>query len=176
MRKSANPRSPWTATAILLFVLLVFALLSPLAQADSSLKVGDRAADWILADHEGKTITFYQDSGEQPAVLLFWSSWCEACADLMPQLDELQQQLAEQDIRFYALNIWEESAPLNFIRDSEFSFTLLLNADRVARRYKVRRAPGLFVVNGDKSIGYIRRGNSSNEEVLAAIRAAVSAN
>lgn len=171
MRNSALPRSPWTAVAI-----LVLALLAPLAQADSSLQIGDRAADWILADREGKTITFYQDSGEQPAVLLFWSSWCKACADLMPQLDELQQQLADQDIRFYALNIWEDSAPTSFIKDKDFSFTLLFNADRVAKRYKVRRAPGLFVVDGDKSISYIRRGNSSNEEVFEAIRAAAAAN
>lgn len=169
MRKSASLPFPWAIAAILLL-----ALAAPLAQADSSLQIGDRAADWILADGEGKTITFYQDSGERPAVLFFWSSWCEACADLMPQLDELQQQLEEQDIRFYALNIWEDSAPSS-VADMDFSFTLLFNADRVAKRYKVRRAPGLFVVNGDKSIGYIRRGNSSNEEVVEAIREVVAA-
>lgn len=160
-------RSALAATACLLFL--------PMAQADSSLEVGDRAADWILMDHKGKTVAFYQDSDQRPAVLLFWASWCNTCAELMPKLDALQQQLKEYDIRFYALNIWEDAAPSTDLKDEEFNFPLLLNADRVAKRYKVRRTPGLFVVNPDKSIGYIRRGSSSNEEVVEAIKSAVAA-
>lgn len=169
MRNRAALYLARTATVIFTWVLLL-----PLAQAGSTLQIGDRAADWILTDHEGKAVTFYQDSGERPAVLFFWSSWCKDCAELMPQLDELQQQLDQQDIRFYALNIWDDVSPANLVPSRQSNFTLLFNADRVARRYKVRRAPGLFVVKGDKSISYIRRGNSSIEEVVEAIRAAAT--
>lgn len=154
---------------------LGFLLLLPLAYGDSALKVGDRAADWILVDQEGKTVSFYQDSNQRPAVLLFWASWCSSCAELLPELNALQEQLEQQDIRFYALNIWEDAAPSSYVESNDFDFTLLLNADRVAKRYKVRRTPGLFVVNADKSIGYIRRGNSSNEEVLEAIKSVAAA-
>lgn len=145
-------------------------LLLPLAHAGNSLQLGDRAADWILANQEGRTVTFYQDSGQRPAVLLFWASWCDTCVELMAELDELYQQLSQEDVRFYALNIWEESSPLAYLKDKDFNFTVLLNADRVAKRYKVRRTPSLFVVNADKSIGYVRRNISSNEEVVQAIK------
>lgn len=159
-----------TTAAALAFLLL----LSP-AYGDSALEVGDQAADWVLLDQEGKTVSFYQDSNQRPAVLLFWASWCSACAELLPELNALQQQLEQEDIRFYALNIWEDAASSSYLENNDFGFTLLLNADRVAKRYKVRRTPGLFVVNPDKSIGYIRRADSSDEEIFQAIKSVAAA-
>lgn len=157
-----------------LAVLFSALLLASGANAGESLKLGELAPDWILASSRGEHISFYQDSADQPAVLLFWATWCPYCAELMPKLQELRSELADEKIKFYALNIWEDGDPVAHMRDNEFDFTLLLDADQVAKRYNVRATPGLFVVKGDKSIEYIRAKNSSAEEVYSAVKSALS--
>lgn len=156
-----------------LVVLFSALLLSFGAKAGEALKPGELAPDWILPSSRGEHISFYQDSADQPAVLLFWATWCPYSAELMPELQKLRNELGNQKIRFYALNIWEDGDPLAHMQDEDFDFTLLLDADQVAKRYNVRATPGLFVVRGDKSIEYIRAKNSTTEEVYAAVKAAL---
>jgi cytochrome c biogenesis protein CcmG, thiol:disulfide interchange protein DsbE len=155
---------------------LVFPLLLLTAHANAGrpLSTGDRAPDWILPDSQGRPVSFYEDSADQPAVLLFWATWCPNCAKLMPQLEKLRRELADKNIKFYALNIWEDADPIAHMRENNFNFTLLQKADMVAKRYHVRGTPGLFVVNADKSIRYIRDKNSSTPEIYDAVKAALS--
>lgn len=153
------------------FCLLVLAIG---ANAGESLETGDSAPDWILSNGRAEHISFYQDSADHAAVLLFWATWCPNCAELMPKLEKLRSELAGKDIKFYALNIWEDADPAAHMRENGFNFTLLLDADQVAKRYNVRGTPGLFVVDGDKSITYIRDKDSSPEEVYEAVKAALS--
>lgn len=149
-------------------------LLTVGANAGDGLQTGDYAPDWILSNSRGEHISFYQDSADQPAVLLFWATWCPYCAKLMPELEKLRGELADENIKFYALNIWEDADPVAHMQDKGFGFTLLLDADLVAKRYNVRGTPGLFVVNADKSINYIRGKDSSPEAVYSAVKAALS--
>ncbi|MEX1033775.1 MAG: TlpA disulfide reductase family protein [Cellvibrionaceae bacterium] len=143
-------------------------------RAGQALELGDTAPDWILSNSRGEHVSFYQDSADRRAVLLFWATWCPFCAELMPELEKLRAQIESDGVRFYALNIWEDSDPLQHMQNNGFDFTLLLDADQVAKRYNVRSTPGVFVVNADKSIEYIRTKGSSMAEVYRAVEAALS--
>ncbi|MCW8195022.1 TlpA family protein disulfide reductase [Proteobacteria bacterium 005FR1] len=157
----------------LVIVSFLLVGLADLASAGETLELGDRAPDWMLSDSEGEPVSFYQHSDGQPAVVLFWATWCPNCAELMPRLEKLRKELASSDVRFYALNIWEDGDPVAHMENEGFDFTLLLNADSVAKRYRVRGTPGLFVMNRDKAITYVRAGNSSADEVYAAVKSAL---
>lgn len=159
-------------SAFTLFLSLL--MIAGGARAAQPLQVGDRAPDWILSNSQQEHISFYQDSPDRPAVLLFWATWCPYCAALMPELEKLRGELADRNIRFYALNIWEDGDPVAHMQEKGYRFTLLLDADLVAKRYGVRGTPGLFVVNADKSIEYVRGQNSSPRETYRDIKAALT--
>lgn len=163
-----NPRSLRSVLLCLPLLLIAFG-----AEASEALKLGDPAPDWILANGQQENISFYQDSADRPAVLLFWATWCPYCEELMPKLEKLRGELADGGVRFYALNIWEDGDPVAHMKKKGYQFTLLLNADQVAKRYGVRGTPGLFVVDADKSIRYIRGKDSSAGEVYRAVKAAL---
>lgn len=144
--------------------------------AGKPLHVGETAPNWILPNSQGQHVSFYQDSESKPAVILFWATWCPYCAALMPKLHELQQELANDDVAFYALNVWEEGDAVGYMAKHEYQFTLLLNADTVAKHYRVKGTPGLMVVDKDKVIRYIRTKGTSEDDAVAQVRAALLAN
>lgn len=155
-----------------ILTLLTIGLIGT-ATAGESFKRGDQAPDWILPNSEGEPVSFYQDSADRPAVLLFWATWCPYCAELMPELDRLSKELANENVRFYALNIWEDGDPVAFMRDKDFDFTLLLDADSVAKRYEVRSTPGLFVVDKEKQFTYIRPTKNPTKDLYEAVKSAL---
>jgi len=146
------------------------------AYSGQPLELGDRAPDWILQNSQGDYVSFYRDSGDRAAVLLFWASWCRYCAELLPELAELKQQLDKDDVKFYAINIWEDGNPVAYFNRHDYNFTLLLKGDMVAKRYDVSSTPGLIVVDADKTVRYIRAKNTPPEQACDDVKNTLVAN
>lgn len=155
---------------------LILVLLSTSSLAGKPLKIGDKAHDWILPNSSNQQVSFYKDSGDKPAVILFWATWCPYCAELMPELQTLIEEFDSEDVKFYALNVWEDGDPQAYMAKREYDFSLLLNADTVAKRYGVRGTPGLMVVDKNKVVRYVRTKNTSAEDAANQVRAALSDN
>jgi len=153
-----------------LFTMLL--VLAPYAANAEPLNVGDTAPDWTLTKTDGSDMSFYKEAGDKPVVLLFWATWCPYCRALMPELESLKQELDNQ-YRFYALNIFEDSDPVAHMRENNYSFTLLPEADPVAKAYGVKGTPGVIVVSGDKKVLYTRKSGSKPVDVRAAVAAAL---
>jgi thiol-disulfide isomerase/thioredoxin len=153
---------------VIALIALIFA--SP-SFAGRPLEVGAKAPDWILSNGNGQDISFYQDSADQPAVILFWATWCPYCAELMPELKTLQEQFKDTRVKFYALNVWEDGDAPSYMTKHGYDFTLLLNADMVAKRYSVKGTPGLLVVDKDKIVRYIRVKGTSAADAAAEVKA-----
>lgn len=153
-------------------LLLVYLALvcASLARGGEPLDVGDAAPDWILADSQDEFITFYKDSEDKAAVILFWATWCQYCVELMPRLDALKAELKTQDIQFYAINIWEDADPIAYMAKENFDFTLLLQGDMVAKRYGVNGTPGLMVIGPDKTIRYVRAAGTNPDQACAEVK------
>jgi cytochrome c biogenesis protein CcmG/thiol:disulfide interchange protein DsbE len=122
-------------------------------------------ANWSLLDASGENINFYDDAQGRPAVLLFWATWCPYCRALMPYLESLRQEFSDRGVRFYALNIWEDADPIAYMREKNFGFRLMLEADDVAKEYGIKGTPGLIAVDARRKIIYQRRSGTSPEQV-----------
>ncbi len=163
--------NPFRSNTLLLVTLMsLVCCLSGAANAGKSLQVGDKAPNWILATSNGETISFYQNSVGKKSVILFWATWCPYCAEIMPKLEALQEELNDSSVQFYALNIWEDGDALAAIRERTQSFTFLLKADMVAKRYNVQSTPGVYVVGDDRTIQYVREKNTSVEQTYLEIK------
>jgi thiol-disulfide isomerase/thioredoxin len=129
--------------------------------------------NWSLNDVNGETLEYYKDSEENVSVLLFWASWCPFCRSLMPHLQEVADEFREQKVKFYAMNVWEDGDPENYVRENGFTFRLLLMADLVAEDYGVAGTPGLMVVDQSHQLVYVRQSGQSDTEVKEAVKNAI---
>ena len=134
---------------------------------------GEKAPDWILSTANGERISLYAHAEGKQAVMIFWATWCPFCRKLMPELEALREELQDQSVNFYALNVWEDSDPKAYLKDNNLDFILLLQADAVAQRYGVGGTPGLFVMDAEKNITYIRMRGTSNADAVAAVKKAL---
>lgn len=140
-------------------VLLAVALIAAFSSDRLALAAaeGDVAPAWSLASPDGDPIRYPDAAGDKPSVVLFWATWCPYCRALMPYLDDIRGEYAQQGVRVFAVNIKEDADPAQFARESGFDFVYALDGDPVAAEYSVRFTPGLFVVNADGTIAFRRR-------------------
>lgn len=136
---------------------------------------GDAAPNWTLSDPSGRKVELASDAKDQAAVLLFWATWCPYCRKLMPHLQAVADEYEGQPVKFYALNIWEDSDPVAHLKQRGFSFDLLLNAEPVAEAYGVKGTPGLFVLDRQQIIRYIRTSDTPDIDAAEAVRDAIDA-
>ncbi len=131
------------------------------------------APDWTLDAVDGRAIAFHADAAGQPAVLLFWASWCPYCRALFPHLDALRAEYEPRGVRFYALNVWEDGDPAAYMREHGYAMTLLTAADLVAEEYGVTGTPAVFVTDRARRIRYSRGSGEAPRDVVGAVRAAL---
>lgn len=135
----------------------VFALVrTDATAADVTLRVGQPAPAWSLADPAGGMVRFPEDARGRPAVVLFWATWCPFCKALMPHLQEIRERYADSGVQVFAVNIREDGDPVAFVSDSGYDFMVALDGDAVAEQYGVMGTPGLFVVGRDGRIAMNR--------------------
>jgi cytochrome c biogenesis protein CcmG/thiol:disulfide interchange protein DsbE len=150
-------------------ITVIFAVLPRLALALPPW-YGDAAPNWILSDPSGKKIELARDAKDQTVVLLFWATWCPYCRKLMPHLQAVADEFEGEPVRFYALNIWEDADPVAHLKQRGFSFELLLDAEPVAEAYGVKGTPGLFVLDRQHIIRYVRGNDTPDVEAEEAVR------
>lgn len=158
---------------ILLLALLTLTATAFFSHAALPPQPGEKAPDWILTNGAGKSVSLYRDAEAAQVVMIFWATWCPFCADLIPKLETLSSDLNDKTIKFYGLNVWEDADPKQYLQTKAPSFTLLLKAESVAQRYGVVGTPGVFVLDADKTITYIRQRGADSDEVIAFVKAAL---
>lgn len=155
---------------------MILVLLLVLARGTAALGVGDAAPDWALRKPPGAgQIQYHSDSNGQVSVLLFWATWCPFCRTLMPHIQTIADEFRDQPVRFYALNVWEDADPVAYLEEHGFNFVLLLDAEQVAGAYGVRGTPGLFVVDQQHRVRYLRVSGEDDMDVEIALRETIAA-
>ncbi len=146
-----------------LIVFIVSSLLAQLAAAEP-LKVGQIAPNWMLTGLDNETVLLYDEAESgNTTVMVFWTSWCHSCQVLLPGIEKLKKRAGERPIKFYALNIWDESSEDEQTAETPpakkhvTSLKVLPKAENVAERFNVKGTPGIIVVGPDKQIKYIRQ-------------------
>jgi thiol-disulfide isomerase/thioredoxin len=127
-------------------------------------QVNDIAPDFDLAAPDGSRVTLVGLKGNV-VVLDFWGTWCIPCQKAAPMIEALHQKYKDRGVKIFGLAIREanDQNPINYMKEHNLTYGLLLQADSVARTYRVRLFPTYVVIGRDGSIAHITSKNKEDE-------------
>ncbi len=129
------------------------------------------AADWVVETANGRRIALSDEIARgHKVVTIFWATWCRNCRELLPKINALYKQLADQKVTFIALNIWEDNDPLEYMKRNHIDIPLAVRAETIARKYGVRGTPGVFVIGEGGRILYRRRPGNTSDDVMGQVK------
>jgi thiol-disulfide isomerase/thioredoxin len=144
---------------LLLLLLSISMLPVSVAHADElPLNIGGTAANWTLQTSKAEALDYYQDSEDKVSVILFWATWCPYCATLMPHMEVMYRKYRSKGVKFYAVDIYEDGEidPIKYFEDREYTYTMLLEGDEIAKQYGVKGTPAVYVLDKEKKVVYKR--------------------
>ena len=166
-----------TAAALLAGGAAVLNLPAPAAQAqlqqsdDTTSLIGEEAPMFKLPLAGGGKADLSEHLGKDIVVLDFWATWCGPCVYALPQVTEAMDELADQNVVFYAINLREgENKIRRFKKDKDLEFDSPMDArGEVGEAYKVEGIPTTVVIGTDGKIAKVHVGAGPNVgEVLKA--------
>ncbi|MCY3932465.1 MAG: TIGR03435 family protein [Acidobacteria bacterium] len=100
-------------------------------------------------------------------VLEFWATWCVPCVDVIPHLNELENELSGEEIRFVSITDEEAGIVSPFLESVPISGVVGLDLDRsVFRDYGVLAIPTTFLVDKEGVIQAVTRAHDVTKENL----------
>ncbi len=123
-----------------------------------ALRPGDTPPFWTGRDFGGQTLQYPELLAGEPAVVVFWATWCGYCRAFMPYLKDISADYAEHGVTVLAINAKEDGAedPLAYVRGLGFDPIAVADGDPVADAWGIRFIPGLLIVNGDGTVAWQR--------------------
>lgn len=100
---------------------------------------------WNLADLKGKVV-----------LLNFWATWCDSCRTENPSIQKLVAS-EKRDDRFIFLSVLfkdEPSRAMEYLKENNFDFNVLVDDSGLSSKYKVRGVPETFIIDKE---GVIRQ-------------------
>ncbi len=112
------------------------------------------APDFTLKDIDGKTVKLSDYKGKI-VILNFWAVWCKYCLIEMPDFNELDKQLAEENNAvILAVDVQESEATVKkYLNSNNIGLKVLMDTDgAVSQTYGVSGFPTTFFINKDGSL------------------------
>ena len=146
-----------------LLALVAFGFLAP---GGGRPHQGDPAPDFSVALLDGSQVSLGELRG-QVVVLNFWASWCVACRQEAPVLQEAWETYESTGVIFLGVAYKDaKDASQEFVR--EFGLTYGNGFDergRISRAYGVVAVPETFVIDRDGSVAWVRIGEIQTGEL-----------
>ena len=135
-----------------------------------------QAHDVSLIDLDGKTRSLAEFRGA-PVLVNFWASWCVPCLAEMPEIERFEKRMSAEGLKLAMINLEEPpSVVRNFLREYDYSFPALLDAEgAAARAFGVTGLPTSFFLDAGGVIRYERRGRMTTEALEEGYRKAKGA-
>lgn len=98
--------------------------------------VNDPAPHFALPTLEGDTLSMTDLKG-QVVVINFWATWCAPCRVEIPELIEMQDELADDGVRFVGIALEAEAvdAVRAYADDADFNYPIAIDDGEVANRF-----------------------------------------
>lgn len=90
-------------------------------------------------------------------VVDFWASWCEACQDTIPALDDLWRDLRHDGVLVIGVSVDESAAVADSAAQHLGASFPIVVSQRIAARYGISKVPLTFVVDGRGMIRWVGR-------------------
>ena len=150
--------------SIFLFILLT---ASTVIQAQTSLKAGDKAPDFVSKDQNGKTVSLRQFKGKKLVLYFYPKDNTSGCTAQACSLRDNFKELKKQGYTILGVSTDDEASHRGFIEKNNLPFSLLADTDKsIVTKYGVwteKERNGVkafsttrttFLINKD---GYINR-------------------
>lgn len=126
--------------------------------AETYPKMDVAALDKLLTNNKGK-----------PVVLCFWTTWCPACRQEIPELGKLSKEYGDR-IEVAAVSLDEKKEALNkFFKDGAPEVDVYMGDNQVASRYKVTSIPHMVMYDRGGEVIFSQPGVFPHDMLTAAI-------
>jgi len=150
----------WLARAGLL--MLGLGLLWAAEEAPPGIKVGTKAPEFTLQDHQGKTYKLQDYRGKKIVLLDFGRFTCLPCRFVVQDLQELHRKYKDQGVQIFSINLdgpWAAQAVPKGIEEFKLTFPVLLDKDfKVAQSYRIETIPFLVLIDLQGVVRYTHLG------------------
>ena len=145
----------------------------PTTNAPVGIQVGMQAPDFTLRTLTGERFNLHEQRGK-PVFLNFWGTWCPPCVAEMPEMQKLQNTMADS-IQIVGIGVKESrSQELRFITQYGYTWTFVLDtAQDVVRTYEVSAYPTSLFLDAKGEIVRKLVGSQNYETFLEATRLAI---
>jgi thiol-disulfide isomerase/thioredoxin len=126
-------------------------------------EIGDLAPEFQLAQLDGSKLSLDNLRG-QPAVLVFWASWCGFCREEAPHVNKLADDFASRGVRVFGVNVRESQARTESgIKTFGIRYSVVRDTDgNTARDYNVEGIPTVLFLDQEGKVRYVGNGVPSD--------------
>jgi methionine-S-sulfoxide reductase len=139
--------------------------------------VGKPAPDVTLTGTDGTAVKISDLKGHV-VVLDFWATWCPACVQSLPQLNQLWEDTRSQGVKVFAVNVGQAKDDITkFVTSNRFTFPVLMDSDgAAAQAYGAEAIPQTVVIGKDGKVRkvFVGIGQENERAIRAAVEAALS--
>ena len=163
---SGTSRLSWAA-AVLLFIMISLPL--------SALDVGDQAPPFVLTDLSRNYVFSRDIYGVGWVLVDFYATWCEACNEELPYLEDLSARRGGEDFQIVIMATDKEGAGTvkPFFEARPTPLLILLDRfQKSVESFGVTELPTVFLIDPQGIIAYRRSGFHEGliEEIEAVIQ------
>ena len=140
--------------------------------------VGKPAPEIELDLLDGKKFRLSEHKG-QIVVLDFWASWCGPCLQVMPQIDKVTHEFADQGVELFAINLEETPDKIKTALERlKLSTIVALDSNgRVAEKYGATSIPQTVIIDRSGKVArlFVGGGPRFGDQLRTALQAVLSA-
>lgn len=114
--------------------------------------LGQADYDFLLQDADGHTLSFEKFRGKTLFVNL-WATWCPPCIAEMPDINNLYNEIAREDIAFVMISLDDNfEKAKTFVVEREFDFPVYTLNSPLPPVFNSRSIPTTYVISPDGKI------------------------
>jgi peroxiredoxin len=171
-----NNKAVILISMLIIGIALVFLMkdnTSSNSSSDIKATTGLPAPLFELKDIHGKTWNLANLKGKV-VLLNFWATWCDSCRTENPSVQKLVES-EKGDNRFIFLSVLfkdEPSRAIEYMKENNFDFNVLVDSAGLSSKYKIRGVPETFIIDKEgvirqKVIGPIEWDSADVRESIA---------